>query len=199
MQKSKLLQVVIRLLIISIVFVQACQKTTPPKDTSDIFHALISSSNNKVLFSIEMADSLNKEFEIPLVIDHFKNDPYFSSDYRYKLDSLITESDIYSWNTKIEEYKGRVFDLKHIEGLPIYVPESNKILNSDLILSEFDFFARASIPFMNDIDNKALIFIEYYPNPQANYGKNSFLIIMKKEDGYWREVYRKLLAVSTIN
>lgn len=198
MQRVKLHQPAIKLLIISIVFVfQGCQKTELPKDTNDILHSLANQDSHKTLLNLEMADSLNEEFKIPLAINDFKSPPYFSRNYRNNIDSLIADSDIYSWNKKIEKYKGGVFDLKQVEGLPIYNPKTKRIINSDVTLSEFDNFAAVSIPFMNAQNDKAIIYLEYYPEPGAKISKNSFLIIMEKQNKSWREVYRKLLVVTS--
>jgi len=192
------MQVVIKLLFLFTVLLvfQACYNTEIPEETNDILRELIGTGNKKVLLNRTLADNLENEFRIPLTLEQLKEPPYFS-DYRPNIESVITESDIHSWNKKIDQYRPGLFSMDHVESIPTYDHVSERIFNSDLDLSEFDSFATVSIPFLNSLQDKAVIYIEFFPDPEALYLKNSFLIIMKKQDGIWNEIYRKLLVIST--
>lgn len=143
-----------------------------------------------------MANNLKEEFQFPLDIEHFMTSPYFS-EYRNNIKSIISESDIKSWNHKIEIYKNGRFEFKELDSLPIYDPNTRKVYNSVDPLSEFEKFVTFSSPFLNSTNDKALIYVEYLNNPESNSSKNSFLLILRKQNGTWDEVYRKLLVETT--
>ncbi len=183
------------LLLIPIIL-QGCQQNNAPKETNEILVEIIKNTNEKIIVNIEMADVLEEEFHIPLNIERFMTSPFFS-DYRNNISSIISESDIKSWNNKIENYRSGRFEINKLENLPIYDPETGDVSNTDETLSNFDRFATFSPPFLNSTNDKALIYVEYFNTPNSNSSKNSFLLILRNQNGKWDEVYRKLLVVTT--
>lgn len=178
------------------IILQGCQQSNAPKDTNEILVEIIKNTNEKIIINIEMVDILEEEFQIPLNIEQFMTSPFFS-DYRNNISSIISESDINSWNNKIENYKSGRFEINKLANLPIYDPETGNVSNTDEALSDFERFATFSPPFLNSTNDKALIYVEYFNTPESNYSKNSFLLILRKQYGTWNEVYRKLLVITT--
>ena len=178
------------------IIMQGCQQSEAPEVTNEILLEVIKNADEKILVNIELADNLEEDFQIPLDMGHFMTPPFFS-DYRNNLNSIISESDINSWNHKVENYKGGRFEIKKLSKLPVYDPKTETISNSDKELTAFEGFATFSLPFLNSTNDKALIYLEYLNTPESNSSKNSFLLILRNQNGKWDEVYRKLLVVTT--
>lgn len=183
------------LLSISIIL-HGCQQSEVPEETNEILVDIIKNTNEKILVNIEMASNLEEKFQVPLDLDKFMTPPFFS-DYRNDINSIISESDITNWNNKIENYKSGRFEITKLANLPIYDPQTGTVLNSNDPISEFEKFATFSPPFLSTSNDKALIYVKFLNHPDFKSPENSFLLILRKQNGTWNEVYRKLMVVTT--